>query len=528
MEKKMTLTKDAIKSNYSGRDHYDLVIIGAGVSGLSSGLMWLKNTSGKKTLVVEKNPYPGGYITAYKKGGYVFETTQLFPDVVQVLDYLGLDIRLKQYTGTFMRRLVVNGDEVEEYRIPASPENFTEYLSGKFPGDAGKIRRLMAYEVDLFSQVRKLKVIPTLKDKLTTPFIAPKVVANLNRTYSGLLDSFGITNPRLREVLETFTAFSGVPSSRASAIVTAGAMLSSMTRCFRPYGFFDELPAKMTQMYQKMGGELRLKAEVERIVVKDGKVAGVVVKGDGGMIRADRVITTIDPNVAMKLLVGEKHLSPAYLRKLNSVVMSPSSLNTSLGLDSRIDLTGMDLDYPYNVVSTGLGTTEKLFDAFLAGGNAFSKDCFHTAVVCPSLTTGARNTVTIRGVPFGMAEWGNWRKSDPRRYKAEKERWARFFIDIIERYFIPGLKKHIKVTDIATPATYSRYSGSPTGSIYDMAALVTQFGPKRLPMKTPVANLYQPKFAHGIYGGMMNGVQVVDLMLDRAFNDGNSLFSPRR
>jgi hypothetical protein len=47
-----------------------------------------------------------------------------------------------------------------------------------------------------------------------------------------------------------------------------------------------------------------------------------------------------------------------------------------------------------------------------------------------------------------------------------------------------------------------------------------------LPMKTPVENLFQPKFAHGLYGTMMNGVQVVDLLLDRKFNNGNSLFTP--
>lgn len=83
------------------------------------------------------------------------------------------------------------------------------------------------------------------------------------------------------------------------------------------------------------------------------------------------------------------------------------------------------------------------------------------------------------------------------------------------------------VKDTATPATYARSSGSPTGSIYDMASLITQFGPKRLPMKTPVKNLYQLKFAHGLYGTMMNGVQVVDLLLDRKFNNGNSLFVKR-
>jgi hypothetical protein len=45
-------------------------------------------------------------------------------------------------------------------------------------------------------------------------------------------------------------------------------------------------------------------------------------------------------------------------------------------------------------------------------------------------------------------------------------------------------------------------------------------------MKTPVQNLYQPKFAHGLYGTMMGAVQVVDLLLDRKFNNGNSLFIP--
>ena len=61
-----------------------------------------------------------------------------------------------------------------------------------------------------------------------------------------------------------------------------------------------------------------------------------------------------------------------------------------------------------------------------------------------------------------------------------------------------------------------------------MASIVTQFGPKRLPFKTPVENLYQPKFAHGLYGSMMNGVQMVDMLLERKFNDGNSLFNPKK
>ena len=526
MGKTVALKRDEIKSNYSGNRDYDLVIIGSGLTGLSSGLMWQRNTDGKRTLIIEKNSYPGGYSTAYERDGYVFETTQLFPDIVNILEYLEIDLKLKQYEGNFMRRLVVEGDQVEEYKIPTGAENFKDYLVATFPDDADKIRSLMDYSVDMFKQVRKLKANATLKDKLKIPFQAPKVVANLNRTYSGLLDKFGITNPKLREVMETFTSFSGVPSDRASSIMATGAMLSAMTRCFRPYGFFDEFPAKMSQLFQEGGGEMRFDAEVEKIIVENGEAKGVRVKGDEEIIRAGTIITTVDPMLAMRKLVGDEHLPASYVEKLKNTIMSVSSLNVALGLDDKIDMSLLDLDYPYNVVSTGLGTAEKLFEGYLAGDHAFADDCFHMAVICPSLTTGAKNTITLRCTPFALSQWKEWRENDYEKYSEEKEKWADFFIGIAEKYFIPGLSKHIVVKDISTPATYARFSGSPTGSLYDMASLVTQFGPKRLPMITPVKHLYQPKFSHGLYGTMMNGVQVVDLLVDRKFNDGNSLFAP--
>ena len=147
-------------------------------------------------------------------------------------------------------------------------------------------------------------------------------------------------------------------------------------------------------------------------------------------------------------------------------------------------------------------------------------------VVCPSLVTGSKNILTLRCVPFGINSWNKWRETDRKKYDEEKNKWADFFIDIAEKYFVPDLRKHIVVKDISTPATYSRYSGSPTGSIYDMASIVTQFGPKRLSMKTPVKNLYQPRFTHGIYGSLMSGVQVVDMILEGRFNGGSSLFNP--
>jgi len=527
MSPRPKLKKEEIRSNYSGSDDFDVVIIGAGVSGLFSGLFYLKHDPSARVLIVEQNPYPGGYVTAYTRGDYVFETSQLFPDIIDILQFLDIDVPLKRFTGTYMRSLVVHGDEVDEYRIPAGPENFVAYLSDLFPDKRRNIQAFMNESLKIMEQLTHLKAVPSILDMIKTPFLAPTVTKNLNRTFDGMMDKFGLDDPKLREALETFNAFSGIPSDKASAIIAVGGMLASMTASFRPYDFFDSFPAKLSSAFQEWGGEMLLKTEVDKIMVEGGAATGVMLSGDNRIINRKTIITTTDTMHSMLTLVGAEHLPDRYHRRLTETIMSPSSFNVALGLDDRINMEALDLDYPFNVISTGTGTAEKLFEGFLNNENHYSEDCFHAAVVCPSLTTGAKNSLTINVVPFAPGRWQEWRDGDRNRYKEEKEKWAEFFIDIAERYFVPNLRNHIVETDISTPATYRRYSGSPSASIFDMATTVNQFGPKRLPMTTPIKNLYLPKFAHGIYGGAVNGMQVVDIITRGAVNRGMSLFSPR-
>jgi phytoene dehydrogenase-like protein len=125
-----------------------------------------------------------------------------------------------------------------------------------------------------------------------------------------------------------------------------------------------------------------------------------------------------------------------------------------------------------------------------------------------------------------MGPWKTWRSDEPQRYAREKQGFADLFVDIAEAYAVPNLRRHVRFIDVSTPATYSRYSGSPTGAIYDMASTVDQFGPKRLGLRTPVDNLVQTKFAHGFYGAAMGAVQVVDILTGGSLNGGRSAFSP--
>ena len=55
-----------------------------------------------------------------------------------------------------------------------------------------------------------------------------------------------------------------------------------------------------------------------------------------------------------------------------------------------------------------------------------------------------------------------------------------------------------------------------------MAPYPDNFGRTRLPMRTPVAGLFQPKFVHGVFGSMLAGIQVNDMIAHRGIMNGNT------
>ena len=132
--------------------------------------------------------------------------------------------------------------------------------------------------------------------------------------------------------------------------------------------------------------------------------------------------------------------------------------------------------------------------------------------------------MTLQAIPVSIGDWVRLRNEDRKGYRREKEKVADSIIAIAEKHLAPGLRDHIVVKDISTPATFARYSGSPTGSIYDMASVPDNFGANRLPIKTPVRGLLLPKFAHGVFGAMNGGLQTIDFLLGGKVMQGNSRF----
>ncbi|MHB9027243.1 MAG: phytoene desaturase family protein [Candidatus Latescibacterota bacterium] len=527
----LAIEKDFIHTRTVERK--SLVIIGGGVAGLSAAIAWALNNDVREhpVVVLEKEPSVGGCVTSFVRKGFLFDTVQMIPDASDILEYLGVDIDLRRFAGCTMRILLAGsaGGEARTFTVPAGYDEFRRMLRERYPREAGRIDRFFSYTRAMYDELFRLRTEPNFLQLLRVPLSCPRVVKNRNRTFREYFDHFGFEDPELREIFDVFAAFSALPAERAAALMTVAAFCSTLEGVYRPKRGFIQFPQKMRLRLVELGGEVRTRTGVSKILVDKGRVWGVRLS-DGGIIAAENIITTVDPKVAMMDMVGLdiiRKLNPGYADKVESMRMSTSSLHVSLGLDDRIDLAAGGLNCGYTVITTGGGTFERLFAAADRNEIALAEDCFHVAAISPSLITGGKPTLIIRAVPMPLGDWVSLRSTDPGTYVKKKEYWADFCIRLVEKHLVPNLGKHILVRDIATPATFSRYTGSPTGSIYDMAPYPDNFGRNRLRMRTPVKGLYQPKFSHGLLPALLGGMQAVDMILGGKVMEGMVRFKKK-
>lgn len=509
-------------------NEYSLIIIGGGITGLSTAIAYAKNTShiANNVLLLEQHNIVGGMVTSFKREGFLFDTAQLIPDPDELFNYFDIDLPLKQFQGYFARIFLVRKQYTTEIKIPSGLENFQNYLIDKYPEEKESIHKFFKTSQAIFDELYYLKVESKWYDYIKILIKCPNIVKNSKKTFKEYFKNFGFQNKELEEIFDVFAAFSGLPAERAIAMMTVAAMNTSLNACYRTEKGFIHLPLALQKKAEELNCEIKTKARVKKILVENNKAIGVEL-ASGEKFYADNIVTTADTKFAMKDLVGIETLKTAntkYAEKVENVKMSASAITIGLGLDDKIDLQALGMDCGYNVITTGKNTFEKLFQAFDNGEYILDETNFHCAVICPSLTTGSKPTIVIRVVPMPMAHWKELRESNYKKYKEEKERIAYFYIDQVEKHLIPDLKKHIQYMDIASPATYERYTGTPTGSNYDMAPYPDNFGLKRLKMRTPIKNLFQPKFSHGIWPSMQAGIQVSDMILDGKIMNGYSRY----
>jgi prolycopene isomerase len=253
---------------------YDVVVIGAGMGGLTSGA--LLALAGKKVLVVEEQERPGGHAHAICKDGYTFDSAVHLITQCRPRDRFGVGVvdALLRHLGVHDRcELMPVGDPFYTVHFPdfvlAVPTGRDAYLSAHlrhFPHEARGLRRLVDLSAQIAGELRTFPEQPGIGDLLRMPWRYPALLRYRNSTMQQLIDR-ELHDPRLKSAYATLWSWIGSPPSRASFAAWADMMANYIEGgAYYCRGGFQSLADAVATALVRAGGELVLGRRVARIL----------------------------------------------------------------------------------------------------------------------------------------------------------------------------------------------------------------------------------------------------------------------
>lgn len=187
------------------REHaYDVVVIGAGMGGLTAGALLAR--AGKRVLVVDEHERPGGYARALCHGAYtvdpavhliwscdpagpfgggVIDAVMRHLGVRERCDFIRVDDPF--YSVRFPDVALV---------VPTGREAFLAAHLRHFPGEARGLRRLVELCAQIYREALAFPIAPGLRDWLLTPRHFPALFRFRSATLQQALDQ-ELADPRL-------------------------------------------------------------------------------------------------------------------------------------------------------------------------------------------------------------------------------------------------------------------------------------------------------------------------------------------
>lgn len=435
-----------------------VVVIGAGISGLSAGIYAAR--AGFDVTIVEQHNIAGGLSTSWSRKGYYFEggmhwLTGSSPKMP--LNKIWHETGALQENNPIENRdplynlIDENGKMVSLYRnLPQMQKALIEYA----PEDKHRIKK-MCRAIKDFTNFH-MPVFDTKGCKCRNPVkINPgefikmlpailRVPRLKNISYEEYVSKF--KNKNLRHLLSSVI---GYRYNALSFIYTLGSFAAG--DCGYPAGGSVRMANNMLETYQKLGGKILFRTKADNVLVKDYMVQGVAVSGPGAkeikVIKADAVIVSQDARAAVDTLFDTMIDEPWVNTMRHKAV---TEQNIFIGLGVKADLSRL----PYCCVFP----LEKPFE--YAGCKWNELRIYNYSAYKDHAPEGG-TTLTCLLIGDSYYFWKAARTDGS--YKDKKKELGELFVKELSR-FIPEVGQALEVIDVATPCTYERYTGSYEGS----------------------------------------------------------------
>ena len=198
----------------------------------------------------------------------------------------------------------------------------------------------------------------------------------------------------------------------------------------------------LEKRYLDLGGEIKYKATVEKIIVEDNRAVGVQLT-DGTMHRADAVVSAADGHSTIFGMLEGKYTNNNIESRYQNWPTFRPIIQACYGVAREFQDEPMSQAIKLAApIEIGGRRVEQIFMRIFNFSDKFAP---------------AGKTAIGTIVETDWDYWKNLRETDRDEYNAEKERVGAEILDRLESIY-PGLKSNVEVTDISTPYTTWRHT----------------------------------------------------------------------
>ena len=451
---------------------YDAVVVGAGMSGLAAGIRMAQFD--RNVCILEKHSTIGGLNSFYRRNGRNFDVglhalTNYAPKGTKA----GPLARIVRHLRMSWDEFGLTQQNGSSIAFPGVSLNFTNdfgvleaEIAEKFPSQIDGFRRMVDGLVG-YDQLGLGTAGGSAREYVSSHISDPALV---DMIFCPLLYYGGA-----REQDMEFGQF---------CVMFRSIFLEGFAR---PFDGVRHILLKLLKKFRNLGGELRLRCGVEKIV-SDGDSVDRIILDNGEEIRAKRYLSSAGWPETMKLCGLPDAAAQLPAGKLGfietiSVLDAPPQ---KFGHDKTIvffnDSERFDYRNPNELVDLRSGV--------ICSPNNFA----YTEPL-------EENMIRITA----LANYDLWRKLSPEEYRRQKLLWYERTLESAAR-FIPDFRRHVVDVDMFTPLTIQRYTGRERGAIYGAAD-------KKYDGLTPFKNLFvcgADQGMVGVIGALVSGVAIAN------------------
>ena len=453
---------------------YDVLIIGAGMSGLAAGIRLAYYD--KRVCIIEKHYRVGGLNSFYNRGGRRFDVglhavTNYVPKGVKLTPLPKLLRQLKLKREDFAlcpQQMSAIKFPDKTLRFNNDLDFFVQEVVDNFPAQADNFQRLLRTifeydELNLYAE----------------PMSAREVVGSI------------ISDPLLIDMVFCPLMFYGNAQENDIEFGQFVIMFKSIycEGFARPQAGVRRILDVLVRKYRSCGGELRTRCAVTNIQAANGRVESILLE-NGEVLTADEILSSAGYVETMRLLsnydptgIEDKAGQLSMVEFITVLDKQPAEMGHETTIIFYNNSDRFDYRKPDELVNVSSGV-----------------------ICCPN------NFQYENPLPEGMiritnlANFDLWDRLGEEEYKAQKAAWLGTSLDEVAK-LIPDFRDTIIFTDVFTPKTIRRFTGHINGAVYGTPSKIRTG-------RTHLDNLFicgTDQGFLGIVGAMLSGISMANL-----------------